>query len=56
MDGPPEEIVTIASHYRLTVYDAAYLLVAAAIRAPLATFDKKLSIAASDYLRNLPAA
>ena len=52
----PEDVATIARHYRLTAYDAAYLWVAGAIAAPLATFDKKLSIAASDYLGKLPAA
>lgn len=40
----------IAEHYALSAYDAAYLCVAASLRAPLATFDKKLAGAASRHL------
>ncbi|MBL8415945.1 MAG: type II toxin-antitoxin system VapC family toxin [Propionivibrio sp.] len=52
----PEEVATIASRYRLTAYDAAYLWLAGALKAPLATFDRQLANAASDYLGQLPAA
>lgn len=50
----PEEVVAIAKHYRLSAYDAAYLWLAGAIKAPLATFDRQLADAANDYLGKLP--
>lgn len=43
-------LVALAQRYRLTAYDAAYLWLAAAIPAPLATFDKTLAIAAREHL------
>ncbi len=43
----------LASRYSLSAYDAAYLWLAAALRAPLATFDRKLATAASAHLGNL---
>jgi predicted nucleic acid-binding protein len=52
----PEEVASIASRYRLSAYDAAYLWLAGALKAPLATFDRQLANAASDYLSQLPAA
>jgi len=55
-DPVPEEVAAIASLYRLTAYDAAYLWLAGAIKAPLATFDRQLASAASDYLGKLPTA
>lgn len=51
----PEEVATIACDYRLSAYDAAYLWLAGALKAPLATFDRQLANAASDYLGKLPA-
>lgn len=51
----PEEVATLASRYRLSAYDAAYLWLAGALKAPLATFDRQLADAASDYLSQLPA-
>lgn len=52
----PDEVVTIADLYRLTAYDAAYLWLAGTLKAPLATFDRQLASAASDYLGTLPTA
>ena len=54
-DPNPDEVVAIASRYRLSAYDAAYLWLAGSIKAPLATFDRQLADAASDYLGKLPA-
>lgn len=51
----PEEVAALADRYRLTAYDAAYLWLAGALTAPLATFDRQLANAASDYLGKLPA-
>lgn len=51
----PAEVAAIASRYRLSAYDAAYLWLAGALKAPLATFDRQLASAASDYLGTLPA-
>jgi len=44
----------LALRYGLSAYDAAYLWLAAALKAPLATFDKKLGTAASAHLSSLP--
>lgn len=43
----------LANQYGLSGYDAAYLWLAAALKAPLATFDKKLATAANTHLANL---
>ncbi len=40
----------LARHYGLTAYDAAYLWLAAELRAPLATFDRQLADAAQQHL------
>jgi predicted nucleic acid-binding protein len=45
-----EAVVTVARRYELTAYDAAYLVVAQQIRAPLATFDESLADAARKHL------
>jgi predicted nucleic acid-binding protein len=50
-DGPP--IVDLAERYRLTAYDAAYLWVAAELKAPLATFDRRLGEAARQHMSTL---
>jgi predicted nucleic acid-binding protein len=45
--------LALAEHYDLSAYDAAYLALAAALKAPLATFDRKLGAAATKHLRAL---
>ena len=47
-------LVQLASRYQLTAYDAAYLLVASELRAPLLTFDQRLGEAARQHLASLP--
>ena len=44
----------LAVRYKLSSYDAAYLWLAAELKAPLATFDQKLWRAATTHLSNLP--
>lgn len=46
-------IVELARRYALTAYDAAYLLIAAELRAPLLTFDARLGSAARQHLGSL---
>jgi predicted nucleic acid-binding protein len=46
--------VLLAQQYKLSAYDAAYLWLAAEIKAPLATFDEKLARAARAHLNKLP--
>jgi predicted nucleic acid-binding protein len=43
----------LAARYGLSAYDAAYLWLAAELKAPLATFDEKLAIAARTHLASL---
>ena len=43
----------LAVRYGLTSYDAAYLWLAAELRAPLATFDAQLAKAAREHLASL---
>ncbi len=43
----------IAVRYKLSAYDAAYLWLAANIKAPLVTFDEKLAAAAKTHLASL---
>lgn len=45
---------TLAVQYKLSAYDAAYLWLAAELRAPLVTFDEKLAAAARTHLASLP--
>ncbi|HPU51726.1 MAG TPA: type II toxin-antitoxin system VapC family toxin [Burkholderiaceae bacterium] len=47
-------LIQLATRYRLTAYDAAYLLVASELRAPLLTFDEKLGSAARRHMASLP--
>jgi predicted nucleic acid-binding protein len=49
----PEQVLALSLQYELSAYDAAYLWLAADIKAPLATFDEKLGIAATEHLRKL---
>lgn len=42
--------VDLAHRYDLSACDAAYLVLAAALKAPLATFDRKLGAAATKHL------
>lgn len=46
-------VITLAQAYSLSAYDAAYLWLAAALKAPLATFDRRLGEAAQRYLGTL---
>ena len=48
-----QAVVAIAERYRLSGYDAAYLWLAAELKAPLATFDAKLAEAARVHLSSL---
>lgn len=43
----------LALRYKLSAYDAAYLWLAADLKAPLATFDEKLALAAKAHLASL---
>jgi predicted nucleic acid-binding protein len=45
--------VHLARQYALSAYDAAYLWLAAELKAPLATFDAKLGKAALQHLKEL---
>ena len=50
----PAMVLGLAVRYGLSTYDAAYLSLAAELRAPLATFDEKLATAATAHLASLP--
>lgn len=47
------ESFDLATRYKLSAYDAAYLWLAAKLKAPLATFDAKLGEAARVHLSSL---
>ena len=44
----------LAQQYTLSAYDAAYLWLAAELRLPLVTFDRRLGEAAAAHLGQLP--
>lgn len=46
-------VAALAMQYQLSAYDAAYLWLAAELKAPLATFDDKLAAAAKAHLTGL---
>ena len=47
------DVLALALRYQLSAYDAAYLWLAAELKAPLATFDEKLGRAAQEHLAGL---
>lgn len=47
------DVLALAIRYQLSAYDAAYLWLAAELKAPLATFDEKLGRAAQLHLASL---
>ena len=49
----PQDALPLALRYKLSAYDAAYLWLAAELKAPLATFDEKLGRAAQLHLSSL---
>ncbi len=49
----PQAVTALAMQYQLSAYDAAYLWLAAELKAPLATFDGKLAAAARIHLAGL---
>jgi predicted nucleic acid-binding protein len=49
----PTDVLALALRYNLSAYDAAYLWLAAELKAPLATFDEKLGRAAQAHLAGL---
>lgn len=51
---PTTDVYALALRYQLSAYDAAYLWLAAELKAPLATFDEKLATAATTHLSTLP--
>jgi predicted nucleic acid-binding protein len=50
----PQHALALALRYNLSAYDAAYLWLAAELKAPLATFDEKLAFAAQTHMASLP--
>lgn len=50
---PPTPVLDLAIRYQLSAYDAAYLWLAAELKAPLATFDARLGTAAQTHLASL---
>jgi len=50
-DLDPVELLGVGARYGLTAYDAAYLVLADQLRAPLLTFDKCLAEAAARHFK-----
>lgn len=53
LDTDAASLVGLAEQYRLSAYDAAYLWLATRMKAPLATFDRRLGAAAQRHLASL---
>lgn len=53
LDPDSTALVGLANRYQLSAYDAAYLWIAAELKAPLATFDRRLGVAARKHLSTL---
>ena len=51
--APPRPVLVLANRWSLSTYDAAYLWLAAELKAPLATFDQRLAQAARQHLNTL---
>ncbi len=49
----PGDVFRLAAQWGLTAYDAAYLWLAAELKAPLATFDSRLGTAARKHLGSI---
>lgn len=49
----PQPVLELALRYKLSADDAAYLWLAAELKAPLATFDSALGVAARTHLASL---
>jgi predicted nucleic acid-binding protein len=52
----PQGMAALAWRYGLSAYDAAYLWLAGELKAPLATFDRRLAEAATTHLGTLSTA
>lgn len=50
---PPAQVLDLAIRYQLSAYDAAYLWLAAELKARLTTFDQRLAAAAREHLGGL---
>jgi len=50
---PPDAVAELALRYDLSAYDCAYLWLAAELKAPLVTFDRKLGSVAKRHLGQL---
>ncbi len=48
-------VLDLAQRYPLTAHDASYLWLAAELRAPLVTFDRRLGLAAQAHMKSLGA-
>jgi predicted nucleic acid-binding protein len=53
LPAAPEGVFRLAARWALSAYDAAYLWLAAELRAPLATFDARLGNAAQAHFEAL---
>lgn len=56
LPAAPEGVFRLAARWTLSAYDAAYLWLAAELRAPLATFDARLGNAAKAHFDGLGGA